>query len=213
MSTTPLTDAQPKTWENRTLLPSYSTVPADFARDLESQLSRLRAATLERERQNNEAFAELEKERDGLRRVLRWIADGQYNIEHPLTLDQQEDARYTYPARLTAIMHKAEEALSSSPAPSIPAEVQGLVSPDDLAWLLYDFECDDPYTADDPPIIRPDTPNKIALSRGDACCCGMPGTCARCFADDIVQKAEWIAHQLNRKALAAFRAKHGGEES
>ena len=47
-----------------------------------------------------------------LRGALRWIADGQFNILHPLTCDFQEDARYTYPERLTAIMLKAEEALT-----------------------------------------------------------------------------------------------------
>lgn len=49
-STTPRTDAQPSTWENRTLLASYDTVPRDFARTLERELaaSRIEADTLRR---------------------------------------------------------------------------------------------------------------------------------------------------------------------
>lgn len=44
MSDTPKTDAQPRMWENRNMLASYESVPADFARKLERENTKLREA-------------------------------------------------------------------------------------------------------------------------------------------------------------------------
>lgn len=79
-----------------------------------------------------------------------------------------------------------------------------------LAELLWSYEADEPHLHWDNgpghyPAITWREMERYTQQPHEGDCIGLPATCVRCVAEEIVFKAQWIAERLNRPAPPAVR--------